>query len=249
MNKVLHMTLAPKGGVGKSLIAALLAQWLIDTGQEPTLYDNDALTPTLTSYRALPVQKVDLLRGYEVDKSAYDTMFVGLMNSGSLFVMDNGTSNFQALQAYIVEAALFEVLEEMGVQTYVHYPILGKDDLANSLTGLETVASLLAPSTKIVAWSNLVKGPIEHAGMPLEKMAPFKRSADKIFGQVTIPEADEQRKDALLKMLTERRTFAEVLASEDFHVIDRSRLRRYRDEIYLQLNQVFGAPRTEDEAA
>ena len=59
--KHLHMTVSPKGGIGKSFVAALLTQWLRDRGASTLVaYDNDPANATLKAYEALEVRKQEL---------------------------------------------------------------------------------------------------------------------------------------------------------------------------------------------
>ena len=65
------MTVSPKGGIGKSFVAALLTQWLKDRGATSLVaYDNDPANATLKAYEALEVRKLDLLSGRRADRMA-----------------------------------------------------------------------------------------------------------------------------------------------------------------------------------
>ena len=51
MHKV-HITLQGKGGVGKSLVASLLAQHHLESGTPVVCIDTDPVNATLSGYRA-----------------------------------------------------------------------------------------------------------------------------------------------------------------------------------------------------
>ena len=53
----IHIVLQGKGGVGKSLVAALLAQYLISHGQTPLCIDMDATNATFYRYQAFAVER------------------------------------------------------------------------------------------------------------------------------------------------------------------------------------------------
>ena len=56
-----HLTLQGKGGVGKSVVATLLAQYLRDRGIAAKCFDADPLNQTLAGFAGLGVTKVDLM--------------------------------------------------------------------------------------------------------------------------------------------------------------------------------------------
>jgi cellulose biosynthesis protein BcsQ len=47
---MIHMVLQGKGGVGKSFVAALMAQYLQDRGQDPVCIDTDPVNATFAGY-------------------------------------------------------------------------------------------------------------------------------------------------------------------------------------------------------
>lgn len=252
MMKPLHMTFAPKGGIGKSLIAAFLTQWLADTGQDPIPFDNDPATATLKAYRGLNVRQLDLLRDGLVNQHAYDEMFMAMANEGGSFVVDNGASNFLEMLNYIELSGLMEVMVDIGVQPYVHVPIVGGDDMELTLAGFEQVAARLSPAAKIVVWLNRYKADTVIKGVSWEKTAVYQRYKGRIDAEFHLERRDKMTLDAIQNMLADRLTFKEVDASEDakrYNLLDKSRLRRFREDVYDQLTQIFGAPAGETEAA
>src|SRR5690349_10613232 len=59
--KQVHFTLQGKGGVGKSLVASLIAQYLLSKGEPVAVIDADPVNPTLFGYDALKVQRLELM--------------------------------------------------------------------------------------------------------------------------------------------------------------------------------------------
>src|SRR6266545_1216428 len=58
-----HLSLQGKGGVGKSLVASLLAQYFTDRkGMTVRCIDADPVNQTLTQYKELGAERLDLLR-------------------------------------------------------------------------------------------------------------------------------------------------------------------------------------------
>jgi len=58
----IHIALQGKGGVGKSLISAILSQYLLSRGQDVHGIDADPVNQTLSEYRGLAVSCLKLLK-------------------------------------------------------------------------------------------------------------------------------------------------------------------------------------------
>lgn len=54
----IHMVLQGKGGVGKSMIAATIAQYKAGKGQKPLCIDTDPVNATFEGYKALNVRRL-----------------------------------------------------------------------------------------------------------------------------------------------------------------------------------------------
>jgi len=71
MNNI-HMILTVKGGVGKSFIAAILAQYF---GKDTYLADTDPGNATFSSYKKLGVKHIDILsENMNIDKRRFDEL-------------------------------------------------------------------------------------------------------------------------------------------------------------------------------
>ncbi len=64
----IHISLQGKGGVGKSLISAILSQYLLSKGQDVQGIDADPVNQTLAEYRGLAVNRLNLLKEGSVDQ-------------------------------------------------------------------------------------------------------------------------------------------------------------------------------------
>ncbi|ELA09268.1 TraL-like protein [Moraxella macacae 0408225] len=56
-----HFIMQSKGGAGKSVVAALLAQYLKKMNNDLILIDTDPSNKTLGKYKGLDVQKIEVL--------------------------------------------------------------------------------------------------------------------------------------------------------------------------------------------
>jgi adenylylsulfate kinase-like enzyme len=57
----IHLVLQGKGGVGKSVIASWLAEFLIGRGQRVRSIDGDPVNRSLSQYKALNAEKLDFV--------------------------------------------------------------------------------------------------------------------------------------------------------------------------------------------
>ena len=70
-----HMILQGKGGVGKSFIAAVLAQYMNAMDKKPLCIDTDPVNATFHGYKALNVHKLEIMEGDEFITSGLDRIY------------------------------------------------------------------------------------------------------------------------------------------------------------------------------
>ena len=95
MRKV-HAVMQGKGGVGKTYIASLIAQYLIEQGEPVVCLDTDMVNATFRDLKALKVEPVDLFKpnSDEIDVNAMDGMVERFVTEDTNFVVDNGATSF-----------------------------------------------------------------------------------------------------------------------------------------------------------
>src|SRR5438105_1525259 len=113
----IHFSLQGKGGVGKSLVATLLAQYFGAKSESVRCIDADPVNHTFAQYKKLNVQKVKLLRdGGVIDPRGFDGLVETLLKESGLFVVDSGAATFLPLWNYILEHNIVQVLNDAGRQ-------------------------------------------------------------------------------------------------------------------------------------
>ena len=70
----IHMVLQGKGGVGKSLIAAILAQYKTGKGTPPLCIDTDPVNATFHGFKALKVKRLQIMDGDEINPRHFDAL-------------------------------------------------------------------------------------------------------------------------------------------------------------------------------
>ena len=70
----IHMILQGKGGVGKSLISAILAQHKAHKNQTPLCIDTDPVNATFHGFRSLNVRRLEIMDGDEINSRNFDQL-------------------------------------------------------------------------------------------------------------------------------------------------------------------------------
>ena len=96
----IHMALQGKGGVGKSLISAILSQYLSSKGQDVCGIDVDPVNQTFSEYQGLRVECLNLLREGSIDQREFDLLMERFLREIGTFVVDTGASTFIWLNEY-----------------------------------------------------------------------------------------------------------------------------------------------------
>jgi cellulose biosynthesis protein BcsQ len=72
---LVHVILQAKGGVGKSYVAAIVAQYYRDKQYAVRCFDTDPGNATLTQYKALDVEHIgDLIQGGVINQKRFDPL-------------------------------------------------------------------------------------------------------------------------------------------------------------------------------
>jgi hypothetical protein len=104
----IHLTLQGKGGVGKSLVASILAQYFRHRGTEIHCVDTDPVNQTFSQYTELGAEHLELMHDGRIDSRGFDVLMERLLTEGGIFIVDNGASTFIPLWSYIVENNVLE---------------------------------------------------------------------------------------------------------------------------------------------
>jgi hypothetical protein len=236
--RAIHLSLQGKGGVGKSLVASLLAQYFICRGHGVRCLDTDPVNQTLSQYKGLQVEHVKLLRDGGIDQRGFDALMETILTETGTFVVDNGASTFIPLWNYILENNVIGMLRDSGKKLYVHTVVTGGQALADTLKGFKS----LAESTQdriIIVWVNEYFGRVEREGKEFGDMTVYRENEQKIFGSIAIPKRNQDRFGRDVEEVVSRKlTLQEAIASGDFTIMTRQRLKVVQREIFEQLDSI-----------
>jgi len=233
----IHMVLQGKGGVGKSFIAASLAQYKAGKGQAPLCIDTDPVNATFAGYKALGVKRLQIMEGDEINPRHFDTLIEMIAPSQNDIIIDNGASSFVPLSHYLISNQVSSLLAEMGHELIVHTVITGGQALLDTVSGFSQLVSQFPTQALFVVWLNPYWGPIEHEGKGFEQLKAYLAHKDRVSAIISIPALKEETYGRdLSSMLQERLTFDEALAMGSLTIMTRQRLKIVKNQLFGQLD-------------
>jgi hypothetical protein len=189
---MIHIILQGKGGVGKSLIASLLAQYLQAKDLTVYCFDTDPVNATLAGYEALDAVALDIMSGDDIDPRRFDQLMDAIIElpADAHVVVDNGASSFVPLGSYLLENQALEVLEEHGHSVMLHTVVTGGQAILDTLSGLKSLVSHF-PSTPIVVWLNRYFGDITLDGKRFEEFKIYAECASAFSNEMDAQKVEE----------------------------------------------------------
>ncbi|MGE6473343.1 conjugal transfer protein TraL [Serratia proteamaculans] len=241
-----HLILQGKGGCGKSLKANVLAQYFLNRGCDPICGDTDPVNSTFHQLKDLSVQLVPITNGGAVVQRLFDPLFETMMTVKDVSVIDNGASTFLPIAKYISSNDVLEALQAAGKQVYIHSVVTGGQAKDDTVTGLLSMIDLVKSSkanTKIVVWENEFWGIPDFKGTPLSEMPWITDNKDVIQGVVKIIDRNSDAYTTDIRIMTEKHlSLRQVMASDDFGTMSKSRIQRFYQDIFNDLDRVLNFP-------
>ena len=232
----MHMVLQGKGGVGKSFIAAVLAQYMAAKGHAPLCIDTDPVNATFHGYKALNVHRLEIMEGDEINPRHFDSLVDLVASSRHDAIIDNGASSFVPLSHYLITNQVPSLLQELGHELVIHTVITGGQALRDTVSGFAQMAAQFPNDAKFVVWLNPYWGAIEHEGKRFQDMKACKDYSVQVAAIIEIPALKKETYGHdLNEMLQARRTFEESLQLASLPIMARQRLKIVRDRLYQQL--------------
>ncbi|MCC5791314.1 MAG: conjugal transfer protein TraL [Legionellaceae bacterium] len=236
----IHITMQGKGGVGKSFISATTAQYKHHKEQTPLCIDTDPINATFHGFKALNVERLDIMEGDEINPRHFDALIEKIATSDQDIIIDNGASSFVPLSHYIISNQVPALLQGMGHELIVHSVITGGQALFDTITGFIHLVNQLPEDIRFVVWLNPYWGRIEHEGKPFEQLKIYKENKDRVAALINIPDLKEETfgRD-LTDMLQQKMTFNEAINSPDRNIMTRQRLKLIRDQLFGQIDNAM----------
>lgn len=234
---LVHITSQGKGGVFKSGIASLVAQYLQDKQHAVSCFDTDPTNATLTRFTGLNVTRVSIAEGNTLIIRKFDELANRIVNEDGPFVVDTGASNFMAFWDYVAQNGLIEFFASHSRRVIVHCPVMGGGELEDTVKGLAALCEVM-PEQSIVVWLNSFHGAtVNEDGKPFEEFGVVQKYGAKFLGIVRLSDEGLQRQ-AMQDLMTASSTFHEAM-DETRDVIGRHRLHSIRTRLWSQLEAIL----------
>lgn len=240
MNNTIHFVLQGKGGIGKSFVASMLSQYFQSKGANLRAFDTDQENTTFAHYKALNVEHVPVMDGSRIiNAKGFDALVEKLLTEDATFVIDNGANTFSPLLAYLIESDIFGMLRDSGKTVYVHTIVGGGDTIADTANGFNSIAQGI-DNTPIVLWLNEHFGPMKTPeGKDFTDSKVFKAHESRLKGLVLLAGRNHQTfGNDIKRMNSNRLTVDEVMASPDYMMVEKQRIRTVAKDIFNQLDSM-----------
>jgi len=240
MQNTVHFVLQGKGGIGKTYVSTILAQWL-KTKSDTVLrcYDTDQENTTFSRYKALDVKHVPVMtESRTIDPKRFDALMIDILEEDGNCVIDNGANTFSPLMAYLIENDCFNLLEESGRKVYIHTIVGGGDTLHDTAMGFVTTAK--STQVPLVLWENEHFGLLQSAsGKSFLESQTYSDNSQRVRGRIVLSARNADTFGAdVKKMNTGRLTVDEVKASDKFNVMEKQRIKVVFRDLFEQLDLV-----------
>ena len=240
MHNTVHFILQGKGGIGKTLVSTILAQWLAaKDGAALRCYDTDQENATFSRYKAMDVKHVPVMTdARNIDPKRFDALMIDLLETDGNCVVDNGANTFSPLMGYLLENDCFSLLQESGRQVYIHTIVGGGDTLHDTATGFAATAK--ATTVPLVLWQNEHFGLLQTAsGKLFVESQTFTDNIGRLKGSITLSQRNADTFGAdVKKMNTARLTLQEVMQNEKFNIMEKQRVKVVFRDLFEQLDKV-----------
>jgi CobQ/CobB/MinD/ParA nucleotide binding domain len=234
----IHMILQGKGGVGKSVIAALLAQYIAGNGKKPLCVDTDPVNATFHGYKELDVHRLQIMDGDEINPRHFDALVEMIAPTSEDAIIDNGASSFVPLSHYLISNQVPALLRDMGHELIAHTVVTGGQAFLDTVNGFAQLVTQFPDEARFVVWLNPYWGPIEYAGKGFEQLKACRDNRQRLSAIIEIPQFKKETYGRdLSDMLQERMTFDEALGSASLPIMTRQRLKMIREKLYCLLEQ------------
>jgi hypothetical protein len=234
----IHLVLNGKGGVGKSVVATWLAEFLVTRGRSVRCIDGDPVNRSFSQYKALGAEKLDLVNEDGlIQRARYDALIEQFATTSGIFVVDSGATAFLPFWGYIVESQVVRVLRDAGRAVYLHVPITGGETLSDTLLGFSAIAAA-STERNVVVWLNEYFGQVVRDGRRLTEMQVYADNQDKVLASIGIRErSPDTYGETVGAMRRMKLTFEEAISSPEFKLVEKSRLHIVRRDLFEQLER------------
>ena len=233
-----HLVLQGKGGVGKSFVSSILAQYFRTKSAPVHCLDTDPVNATFAQYRRLDAEHLKVLKRGIVNEKEFDVFVQRVCKGQGVFIVDTGATTFVPLWNYILENQILPFFRAHERRAFIHSVVTGGQAMTDTLNGLERLTQTTSEKNVIV-WLNEYFGEVSKDGKSFEEFGIAGDYAHKLVGSVLIRDRNPQTfGDDVRQMLEQRLTFDEAIRDERFFLVSKQRLTIVRRDLFEQLDRL-----------
>jgi hypothetical protein len=240
MKNSVHFILQGKGGIGKTFVSTLLAQWMKSQDEIPLrCFDTDQENATFSRYKAMNVKHVPVMQDNRtIEPKRFDALIIDILESEGNCVIDNGANTFSPFLAYLLENDAFSLLQESGRKVYIHTIVGGGDTLHDTASGFVSTAK--STTVPLVLWENQHFGLTQAAsGKQFIESQSYNEHAGRVKGRVVLTQRNPDTFGVdIKKMNIARLTMEEVMQNEKFNIMEKQRIKVMFRDIFEQLDKI-----------
>ncbi|MDI2113869.1 nucleotide-binding protein [Commensalibacter nepenthis] len=244
--KEVHLVIQGKGGVGKTLVSSLLAQFYTSQNRNVICIDTDPVNQSFKDIEKLNVKTVHLFKENQnhIDYNSLDKMLSEIVENPATYIIDNGAASFQPMMTYFITDGAIEILLENDYIVVLHLIIATGQELAMTMTGTENIISSMNSEDMLstILWLNEKNGSFtDYDDNEFEDSPFYQEISNKINGLIYLQQMPEAQEIVFKEMLKNKLTFEEAQQSDDFLLVQKSRLKKIQKSIFEQIdNAIIG---------
>jgi hypothetical protein len=248
MKSTIHIIANGKGGIGKSFISSITAQYLKDKKKNVICIDTDPNNTTLAAIKELKAKFLNIMDGDNINIREFDKLVeLTLSDPKSDYVIDSGATTFLPLIEYLKEGEILALLKD-SFEIVFHIPIVGGQAQETTISGFLQIVDMFENITKFVVWVNPYHGLLDiklkdgKSSKDIEDHNEVKElykseKAQNII-QINLPIVNVALTGKDLEQMTKLNyTFEQINNSPEFNIVSKSRLKKYKDDVYQSLEQ------------
>jgi hypothetical protein len=230
MNRI-HFVGGEKGGVGKSVLARILAQYHIDRNKPFSAFDADLSHGALMRYYAEYTRAVDIS-----DFESADQIAEVAADSGQDVIVDLAAQSARKVDQWMAETGLVEFSKDLGVQVTLWHVM---DDGTDAIRLLDRTLQTYGPDPEYILVRNQGRG----GDFSLFDQSDAKAKAES-FGAQTIDlpnlHAGSMRKiDRVGASLWAAANNRDEAVGPTLGLLERQRVRVWLNRAYAELDRVL----------
>lgn len=218
-----NWTIMGKGGVGKSFVTWLLAQYFISKERDTYFADTDPTNATFSASPEINAKHISITdEELNIDQSAFDKLVNAIANHDGYSIVDTGSPSFLPMMNYLAQNETFDSLMEAGHQVIVHAPLVGGPAKRDTTQGIYGI--LENTNAQMVIWKNDYFGAVMKDGVEFTDTQLYGKFGDRILGVVHLPKREETTFGRSIHDLIERRLLLSACDEADFPFAEKSRI-------------------------